>query len=59
MGFNMSKLLLLILFCFTLVSCSSYKIKLGKNCIDNKQGGQSWSYIWFIKNTDFNRCNYD
>ena len=50
------KIILSLLFVFVLSSCS-YKIKVGKRCIDNEQGGQSWSRIWFVqKDVEFTKC---
>ena len=51
------KIILSLLFVFVLSSCSSYKMKIGKRCIDNEQGGQSWSRIWFVqKDVEFTQC---
>ena len=51
------KYLFLFILTLFLMSCSSYKIKLGKNCIDNLQGGQDWSFVWFYqKGVKFNIC---
>ena len=51
------KIMLSLLFVFVLSSCSSYKMKVGKRCIDNEQGGQSWSRIWFVqKDVEFTEC---
>jgi hypothetical protein len=51
------KIILSLLFVFVLSSCSSYKMKVGKRCIDNEQGGQSWSRIWFVqKDVEFTQC---
>ena len=52
------KIAILFIFIVAISGCSSYKIKLGKKCIDNEKGGQSWSRIWFVqKNTVFNKCD--
>jgi len=51
------KIILSLLFVFVLSSCSSYEVRLGKKCIDNEQGGQSWSRIWFVqKDVEFTEC---
>ena len=50
------KIILSLLFVFVLSSCS-YKMKVGKRCVDNEQGGQSWSRIWFVqKDVEFTKC---
>ena len=50
------KIILSLLFVFVLSSCS-YKMKFGKKCIDNEQGGQSWSRVWFVqKDVEFTQC---
>ena len=51
------KIILSLLFVFVLSSCSSYEVRLGKKCIDNENGGQSWSRIWFVqKDVKFTKC---
>ena len=51
-------LFIIVLSVLFLTSCGSYNVKLGKNCIDNNQGGQDWSYFWFYqKGVKFNECN--
>ena len=51
------KITLSLLLALVLSSCSSYEVRLGKKCIDNKQGGQSWSRIWFVqKDVEFTEC---
>tara|TARA_R100001594_G_C3961962_1_gene245639 strand:- start:12 stop:197 length:186 start_codon:yes stop_codon:yes gene_type:complete len=47
--------------CLTVIAflsgCSSYKMKLGKKCVDSEDGGQTWSYVWFVKNKlQFGTC---
>ena len=50
------KIILSLLFILVLSSCS-YKMKLGKKCIDTEQGGQSWSRVWFVqKDVEFTQC---
>ena len=43
------RIILLLLFILVLSSCSSYKMKVGKKCMDNGQGGQTWSRVWFVQ----------
>ena len=51
------KIILSLLFVFILSSCSSYKMKVGKRCVDNEQVGQSWSKICFVqKDVEFTKC---
>ena len=51
------KITLSLLLALVLSSCSSYEVRLGKKCIDNEQGGQSWSRIWFVqKDVEFTKC---
>ena len=52
------KITLSLLLALVLSSCSSYEVRLGKKCIDNEQGGQSWSRIWFVqKDVEFTECD--
>ena len=49
--------IVLLSFVLTITACSSYKAKVGKRCVDSEQGGQSWSYLWFVeKGVEFNEC---
>jgi len=51
------KYLFLFILALSLTACGSYKVKLGKRCIDNLQGGQDWSLVWFYqKGVKFNNC---
>ena len=51
------KITLSLLLALVLPSCSSYEVRLGKKCIDNEHGGQSWSRIWFVqKDVEFTEC---
>ena len=51
------KITLSLFLALVLSSCSSYEVRLGKKCIDNEQGGQSWSRIWFVqKDVEFTEC---
>ena len=54
---SMMKIIVSLFFVLMLSSCSSYKVKVGKKCIDNENGGQSWSRIWFVqKDVEFTQC---
>ena len=51
------KIIVSLFFVLMLSSCSSYKVKVGKKCIDNENGGQSWSRIWIVqKDVEFTKC---
>ena len=53
------KLGILILLIIFVVSSCSYKTKIGKKCMDNELGGQTWSRVWFVqKGVEFDSCEH-
>ncbi len=49
--------IMLLFLALALASCSPYISKVGKKCIGNEQGGQSWSYLWFVyEDVEFEKC---
>jgi len=60
MNLHIDFLVLLTILAVLLVAvsgCSSYKMKIGKRCLDTEQGGQTWSRVWFVQEgVDFDEC---
>jgi len=60
MNLHIDFLVLLTILAVLLVvvsGCSSYKMKIGKRCLDTEQGGQTWSRVWFVQEgVDFDEC---